>query len=449
MAKPRVDAAGGFPAIAYTFRKAREAGGYRKFWGRMRSRNACKTCAFGMGGQAGGMVNEAGHFPEVCKKSLQAQAGDMQPPIDEAFFASALDRRAAGLDAAAAGVRRAHRLPGDRRARRHALPPPRLGRGVRPRGGRAPRHDAGPHLLLRLGTLIQRGGLPAAGPGATVRLPPRAQLLELLPSSLGRRARVACSAPARRPSCSTIIDRADVALVVGANPASNHPRLIVKLVDVRKRGGKVIVINPVRELGLQRFKIPSKAGSLFFGSTVSDHYLQPNVGSDIVLLKGLLKGVLERDAIDTGFTTNHVDGWDAVDRGRPPARLGDDRRALRCARASRSTRRPPSSPAARTGCCSGRWGLTHHEHGVDNILALGNLALSRGWLGRQRHRADADPRPQQRPGRRLGGILARDSKRRFWSASNRPTASRRRPTAASTPTGRCARPSAVRSTPRS
>jgi len=53
----------------------------------MRSKNACKTCALGMGGQAGGMVNEAGHFPEVCKKSLQAMASDMQQRIVPEFFA--------------------------------------------------------------------------------------------------------------------------------------------------------------------------------------------------------------------------------------------------------------------------------------------------------------------------------------------------------------------------
>ena len=52
----------------------------------MRTKNACKTCALGMGGQAGGMVNEAGHFPEVCKKSLQAMASDMQGAVRGEFF---------------------------------------------------------------------------------------------------------------------------------------------------------------------------------------------------------------------------------------------------------------------------------------------------------------------------------------------------------------------------
>ena len=81
--KPRVTAGGGWTAIGYSLRKGREAGGALRLYRRLRSRNACKTCAYGMGGQRGGMVNEQGRFPEVCKKSIQAQAGDMQPPIAE------------------------------------------------------------------------------------------------------------------------------------------------------------------------------------------------------------------------------------------------------------------------------------------------------------------------------------------------------------------------------
>src|SRR5688500_13549264 len=85
MRKPK--SGGGWQAIRYTFSKAREAGGFFKLWRAMRSKNACKTCALGMGGQLGGMVNEAGHFPEVCKKSLQAMVADMQSGISPDFFA--------------------------------------------------------------------------------------------------------------------------------------------------------------------------------------------------------------------------------------------------------------------------------------------------------------------------------------------------------------------------
>jgi len=77
---------GGWKAIGYTLQTARDVG-WLRLWRAMRSRNACKTCALGMGGQSGGMVNEAGHFPEVCKKSLQAMAADLQDGISPEFFA--------------------------------------------------------------------------------------------------------------------------------------------------------------------------------------------------------------------------------------------------------------------------------------------------------------------------------------------------------------------------
>ncbi|MCA9291781.1 MAG: hypothetical protein KDA25_11685, partial [Phycisphaerales bacterium] len=82
----KVKAGGGWPALFYTFRKGRESGGMFRLYRALRTKNACKTCALGMGGQRGGMVNEQGRFPEVCKKSIQAMAADMQGAIPEHFF---------------------------------------------------------------------------------------------------------------------------------------------------------------------------------------------------------------------------------------------------------------------------------------------------------------------------------------------------------------------------
>ena len=64
MKKPR--AGGGWHAIGYSLSKAKKMGGLRAMWRAMRSRNTCKTCALGMGGQRGGMVNaniQAGKVP--------------------------------------------------------------------------------------------------------------------------------------------------------------------------------------------------------------------------------------------------------------------------------------------------------------------------------------------------------------------------------------------------
>ncbi len=78
---------GGWHAIHYSLRLANRVGWW-KLWKSMRSKNTCKTCAVGMGGQKGGMVNEASPLlPEVCKKSFQAMASDMQPSISSDFFA--------------------------------------------------------------------------------------------------------------------------------------------------------------------------------------------------------------------------------------------------------------------------------------------------------------------------------------------------------------------------
>src|SRR6185436_2994497 len=106
---------------------------------------------------------------------------------------------------------------------------------------------------------------------------------------------------------------ADFVLLIGANPASNHPRLIPRLVDVRRRGGKVVVVNPLREVGLVRFRVPSRPWSLFFGSQVSDLYVQPHIGGDVAFLKGVAKAVLEAGTSDGAFLAAHTAGADAVE----------------------------------------------------------------------------------------------------------------------------------------
>ena len=76
---------GGWPAIWYAIKMGRRAG-FRNMWKALSSKNTCKTCALGMGGQEGGMRDEQGHWPEVCKKSIQAMAADMQDKIPSGFF---------------------------------------------------------------------------------------------------------------------------------------------------------------------------------------------------------------------------------------------------------------------------------------------------------------------------------------------------------------------------
>lgn len=78
--------AGGWGAIRYSLKMANRAGGLWPMLKALASKNNCKSCALGMGGQKGGMRDEKGHFPAVCNKSFMAQASDMQGALPKDFF---------------------------------------------------------------------------------------------------------------------------------------------------------------------------------------------------------------------------------------------------------------------------------------------------------------------------------------------------------------------------
>jgi len=381
MAAPRVRAGGGVAAILYALRKGREAGGVRKLYRRLRSRNACKTCALGMGGQRGGMVNEAGHFPEVCKKSVQAQAGDMARVITEEDLGC---------------------TPLSALTRTTSAEFERMGRLVFPIIA-----EPGDSHFRRIGwdEALERTAqaFTSADPGETFFYASgrssneAAFLLQLVARAYGTNNVHNCSYYCHAASGVALskvygsgtasitledLDRADLAIVAGANPASNHPRLITKLVALRRRGGKVIVINPLRELGLERFRVPSDWRSLLFGSRICDLYLQPHVGGDLALFKALLKAVVEAGGVDRAFVNAHTSGWDAVVRDVEGSSWAELLDACGVAR-EEIARAAALVTGGQRGVCMWAMGLTHHTHGVDTILALSNLALARGWLGKR------------------------------------------------------------------
>ena len=380
MARPRVGSGGGLAALTYVLRKGREAGGLLRLYRRLRSRNACKTCGLGMGGQLGGMRNEVGHFPEVCKKSVQAQAGDMAGAIAEDFFRTTPLARLERL-----GSRELERLgrlvfpvvagPGDTHLRRvswsEALDRAAAGlRQTRPEeaffysSGRSSNEAA---FLMQV--VARAWGTPN---------------VHNCSFYCHNASSVALGQVYGSGTASVGLDdvaAADLALVAGANPGSNHPRLVTQLVALRRRRGSVIVVNPLRELGLVRFRVPSDWRSMLFGSTVSDLYLQPHVGADVALFKALLKGVVEAGGVDGDFVAAHTSGWEAVEAdlaATPWDALLDASGVAR----SEIARAVAMLVRARRGVLLWAMGLTHHVHGVDNVLALANLALARGWLGR-------------------------------------------------------------------
>ncbi|MGN6134515.1 MAG: FdhF/YdeP family oxidoreductase, partial [Aureliella sp.] len=177
------------------------------------------------------------------------------------------------------------------------------------------------------------------------------------------------------------LESADLAMIIGGNPASNHPRLLTSLMHLRKRGGKVVVINPVRELGLKKFRIPSSIKSLFLGSKIATHIVQPHIGGDLALLSGLAKAIVELGAADRSFLDQYCRNvepylqwlseldWQEVEQksGVPEREI---RELAEVVAASKAT------------IIGWTMGITHHLHGVENVEAIVNLALLRGMVGR-------------------------------------------------------------------
>jgi molybdopterin-dependent oxidoreductase alpha subunit len=184
-------------------------------------------------------------------------------------------------------------------------------------------------------------------------------------------------------------EHADLILLLGQNPGSNHPRMLAVLEAAKRRGCAIVAVNPLRERGLLRFAHPKHLGSAFGRSTpIADLLLQVRVGGDVALLKGLQKEVLalERAApgrvLDWDFLRDKTEGfeawaaaldatsWDEIEAG-----SGVEGAALRDA-AGRYAR------ARRVIAC---WamGLTQHAHGVANVQEIVNLLLLRGNVGRR------------------------------------------------------------------
>jgi molybdopterin-dependent oxidoreductase alpha subunit len=377
----KVSSGGGFPALMYTFRKAKEAGGLWKLWKAMRSKNACKTCALGMGGQSGGMVNESGHFPEVCKKSLQAMVADMQGAIQPQFWSTY------------ALVQMQQFSPRELEHCGRLTQPVVVRRGeqyYRP----ITWEDAYSRIVHKLKSITPDetfwyfSGRSSNEAGF---------LLQLFARVYGTNNVNNCSFYCHQASgvglgkvlgsgTGTItledLEHADLVFVIGGNPASNHPRLMTTLKNLRRRGGEVIVINPIIETGMVNFRVPSDPWSLLFGTKIASLYVQPHIGGDLALLTGIAKRIVELGAIDAHFLTSYCEAWPEL-----KDRLAQVEWSEILAK-SGVTKAEIDDMAARYAKAknvvfSWTMGITHQIHGVQSVEAIANLALLRGMVGRK------------------------------------------------------------------
>ncbi|GAA1003632.1 hypothetical protein STXM2123_2227 [Streptomyces sp. F-3] len=176
--------------------------------------------------------------------------------------------------------------------------------------------------------------------------------------------------------------QADLIIVAGQNPGTNHPRMLSALERAKAAGARIISVNPLPEAGLERFKNPQTPQGLLRGSPLTDLFLQIRIGGDQALFRLLNKLIIETEgAVDEEFVRQHTHGYEEFAAA---ARAADWDRTL----AATGLPRERIEEALRMVLASRRiivcWamGLTQHKHSVPTIREIVNFLLLRGNIGR-------------------------------------------------------------------
>ncbi|MBT4066664.1 MAG: FdhF/YdeP family oxidoreductase [Euryarchaeota archaeon] len=178
-------------------------------------------------------------------------------------------------------------------------------------------------------------------------------------------------------------NHADVIVVIGQNPGTNHPRMLTALRDAKRLGAKIIHVNPLPETGLVRFKHPQDYMKMSLGSEpLADIHLQIKIGGDAALMHGLMKVQLELDALDHEFIKNSTQGFDSVKEAVISTRWSQIEIDTGLTRFQIETAGRMMAKSNSTIAC---WamGLTQHKNGVSVIQEVSNLILMGGHIGKK------------------------------------------------------------------
>ncbi len=175
----------------------------------------------------------------------------------------------------------------------------------------------------------------------------------------------------------------ELLVIFGSHLANNQPVATKYMQLAKKQGTRIIVVNPMREYGLERLRVAPVASGAFSGAKLMDDFYKVRLGGDIAFVNGIMKALIAADQVDRQFIAQHTSGFDEVEAA--IARQSWDMLEQR----SGVSRNEMIAFAqfygtARTAVFVYSTGLTQHEFGVDNVRAIVNLALSRGMLGRSK-----------------------------------------------------------------
>ncbi|MFD9208894.1 FdhF/YdeP family oxidoreductase [Streptomyces sioyaensis] len=178
--------------------------------------------------------------------------------------------------------------------------------------------------------------------------------------------------------------QADLIIVAGQNPGTNHPRMLTALEKAKAGGAKIISINPLPEAGLERFKNPQTPRGLAGGGTaLTDLFLQVRLGGDQALFRALNRLILNTDgALDEDFIRAHTHGFEEFAQAARADDDGDETLAATGLTREEIGRALAMVLASRRTIVCWAMGLTQHKHSVPTIREVVNFLLLRGNIGR-------------------------------------------------------------------
>ncbi|MBD2338286.1 FdhF/YdeP family oxidoreductase [Calothrix sp. FACHB-156] len=174
----------------------------------------------------------------------------------------------------------------------------------------------------------------------------------------------------------------DLLVFIGSNVANNQPVTVKYLHYAKKAGTKIVVINTYREPGMERYWVPSIVESALFGTKFAEDFFLVSLGGDMAFINGTIKHMIANDWVDQSFINNYTAGFAEL-KAVLANQSWEELEQL-----SGSTREQMYSFAkmvaeANKAVFVWSMGITQHECGEDNVRSIINLALTKGFVGRE------------------------------------------------------------------
>ena len=198
------------------------------------------------------------------------------------------------------------------------------------------------------------------------------------PSSVGLKATIGVAAS----TCSLQdVLESDLVVLWGTNPANNQPVFMKHLYLAKKRGCRVVVVNPYLEPGLESYWVPSSMESALFGTKICDLHVPVRPGGDAAFANLVLQRLIARGEVDDAFIAAHTTGWPDV-----VASLEEQSEADLLEQSGLTAAQVEAFVDLYAGAASAiliwSMGITQHRDAVDGVRSIVNVGLARGNVGR-------------------------------------------------------------------